>query len=116
MGITRAKRELYLTHARTRIAVRRRDWNLRSRFIDEIPLELTDVDEAALTGAGRGGDRGVAAPRRREPRGGDARRGGGSFALGDDVVHAQFGDGVVIGSSPAASWWCASPATAPSAS
>jgi DNA helicase-2/ATP-dependent DNA helicase PcrA len=95
VGITRAKRQLYLTHARTRALFGNRDWNLRSRFIDEIPAEFTDRDEEALAGpaaaATWGG--GAAAP---EPQGG----GGASFALGDDVVHAQFGEGVVVGLEP----------------
>jgi DNA helicase II / ATP-dependent DNA helicase PcrA len=99
VGITRAKRELYLTHARTRMLFGGRDWNLRSRFIDEIPVEFTDRDEEAPTGpaaaATWGG--GASAP---EPRGGDGGGGRASFSLGDDVVHAQFGDGVVVGIEP----------------
>jgi DNA helicase II / ATP-dependent DNA helicase PcrA len=95
VGITRAKRVLYLTHARTRALFGNRDWNLRSRFIDEIPVELTDRDEDAPVGpaaaATWGGGASVA-----EPGGG----GGAAFALGDDVVHAQFGDGVVTGIEP----------------
>jgi DNA helicase-2/ATP-dependent DNA helicase PcrA len=97
VGITRAKRELYLTHARTRMLFGGRDWNLRSRFIDEIPAEFTDRDEEAPTGpaaaATWGG--GASAP---EPGGGAGGR--ASFTLGDDVVHAQFGDGVVVGIEP----------------
>jgi ATP-dependent DNA helicase UvrD/PcrA len=97
VGITRAKRELYLTHARTRMLFGGRDWNLRSRFIDEIPVEFTDRDEEAPTGpaaaATWGG--GASAP---EPGGGGGGR--ASFTLGDDVVHAQFGDGVVVGIEP----------------
>ena len=97
VGITRAKRQLYLTHARTRLLFGNRDWNMRSRFVDEIPLEFTDRDEDAPTGpaaaATWGG--GAAAP---EPSGGGG--GGASFATGDDVVHAQFGDGVVVGVEP----------------
>ena len=91
VGITRAKRELYLTYARTRTLYGGRDWNLRSRFIDEIPAELTDRDEEEVSGIG-GATRwsGGPAPRRH-------RRRGRSFALGDDVVHAQFGEGVVTG-------------------
>jgi DNA helicase-2/ATP-dependent DNA helicase PcrA len=99
VGITRAKRQLYLTHARTRLLFGNRDWNMRSRFIDEIPTEFTDAEEEALTGpaaaATWGG--GASAP---EPRGAVPGGGGGSFSLGDDVVHAQFGDGVVTGVEP----------------
>jgi DNA helicase II / ATP-dependent DNA helicase PcrA len=99
VGITRAKRQLYLTHARTRLLFGARDWNMRSRFIDEIPVEFTDREEDALTGPAAastwGG--GASAP---EPRGATPGGGGGSFALGDDVVHAQFGEGVVVGVEP----------------
>ncbi len=70
VGITRAKRQLYLTHARTRALFGNRDWNLRSRFIDEIPAEFTDRDEEELTGpaaaATWSGGAG-AAPRSRSP-------------------------------------------------
>jgi DNA helicase II / ATP-dependent DNA helicase PcrA len=94
VGITRARRELYLTYARSRSLFGARDWNMRSRFVDEIPLELTDRDEEAPTGpdaaATWGG--GAAAP---EPAGD-----GASFALGEDVVHANFGDGVITGVEP----------------
>jgi DNA helicase II / ATP-dependent DNA helicase PcrA len=99
VGITRAKRQLYLTHARTRLLFGARDWNMRSRFIDEVPAEFTDIEEDALTGpaaaATWGG--GASAP---EPRAAAPGAGGGSFALGDDVVHAQFGEGVVVGVEP----------------
>jgi DNA helicase II / ATP-dependent DNA helicase PcrA len=97
VGITRAKRELYLTYARTRALFGNRDWNLRSRFIDEIPIELTDREdqgpmgrEGASTWSG-----GAAAAASPEPAGP-----GAIFALGDDVTHANFGEGVVVGVEP----------------
>ncbi len=46
VGLTRARRELYVTHARTRVMYGGRDFNLPSRFIAEIPAELTDADRA----------------------------------------------------------------------
>jgi ATP-dependent DNA helicase UvrD/PcrA len=99
VGITRAKRQLYLTHARTRLLFGARDWNMRSRFVDEIPAEFTDIEEDALTGpaaaATWGGGASAPGPHAAVPGGG-----GGSFALGDDVVHAQFGEGVVVGVEP----------------
>jgi DNA helicase II / ATP-dependent DNA helicase PcrA len=94
VGITRAQRELYLTHARSRSLFGGRDWNMPSRFLGEIPAEFTDRDEEAPTGpdaaATWGG--GAAAP---EPAGA-----GASFSLGEDVVHANFGEGVVTGVEP----------------
>ncbi|MBX5469135.1 MAG: UvrD-helicase domain-containing protein [Thermoleophilaceae bacterium] len=97
VGITRAKRELYLTFARTRALYGGRDWNLPSRFLDELPAELTDVQaqepRAAFTRWGAGGGPSTA-PARREPTP------GATFSLGDDVVHATFGEGVVVGVEP----------------
>ena len=45
VGMTRAKRQLYVTHARTRVMYGGRDFNLPSRFIAEIPADLTDAQE-----------------------------------------------------------------------
>jgi len=96
VGMTRAKRELYLTHARTRALFGNREWNIRSRFVEEIPIELTDRDAGEPTGpaAAARWDQGGAIQARPEPRA------GASFTLGDDVVHANFGDGVVTGMEP----------------
>ena len=47
VGMTRAMRELYLTHVRVRSLYGARDWNMPSRFIDEVPVELTDREEQA---------------------------------------------------------------------
>ena len=62
VGVTRAKRELYLTYARRRSVFGQATYGLRSRFLDEIPAELTDR---------RGGDatRAPAAERRCARRG-----------------------------------------------
>jgi DNA helicase-2/ATP-dependent DNA helicase PcrA len=87
VGLTRAKRELYMTHARTRLLYGGRDWNLPSRFLEEIPVELTDREEEEAA---------VAAP----SPGASTPQARASFALGEDVVHANFGEGVVIGVEP----------------
>jgi DNA helicase II / ATP-dependent DNA helicase PcrA len=94
VGTTRAMRELYLTYARTRALFGNRDWNLPSRFIEEIPVELTDRDPDAPTGpdAAAEWDRGAGATA--------APGAGARFGVGDDVVHANFGDGVVTGREP----------------
>jgi DNA helicase II / ATP-dependent DNA helicase PcrA len=95
VGITRAKRELYLTYARTRALFGNRDWNLRSRFIDEIPIELTDREEQGPVGREAAATWGATTAAPPEPTGP-----GAIFALGDDVTHAQFGEGVVVGVEP----------------
>jgi DNA helicase-2/ATP-dependent DNA helicase PcrA len=111
VGITRAMRGLYLTYARRRAVFGAQTYGLRSRFLDEIPAELTDREDepvlraggALLTGAaGRAGARaGNGAGGGREVW--NAARGDApavSFRLGEDVVHAAFGEGVVTGVEP----------------
>jgi DNA helicase-2/ATP-dependent DNA helicase PcrA len=112
VGMTRARRQLTLTHARTRALYGGREWNVPSRFLAEIPPELTDAEDGAATQAARwsGGPAvgsGWAAP---SAGGGGTSRPAGmtaepasagvSFAVGEDVVHAKFGDGVVTGVEP----------------
>jgi DNA helicase-2/ATP-dependent DNA helicase PcrA len=115
VGITRAMRELYLTFAESRTLFGSYNTNVKSRFLDELPEELCDVvvserrkswsswDRGRGRGSGGGGGgrfRGAAeysrapAPQRREPEPGKA------YSLGDDVEHAAFGEGVVIGLEP----------------
>jgi ATP-dependent DNA helicase UvrD/PcrA len=104
VGVTRAMRELHLTFACTRALHGAREWNVPSRFLAEIPAELTDgaVDD------GQGGLRGADTRWSRGPApGGNGAPGGSapageraSFSLGDDVVHASFGEGVVTGVDP----------------
>ena len=93
VGVTRARTELFLTHARTRALYGGRDWNVPSRFLGEVPPELTDAEEQtpARTLAGSwNAPRPGAAP---APEPGSKA----AFAVGDDVEHVRFGDGVVTG-------------------
>ena len=53
VGITRAMRDLYITYARRRNVFGAESFGLRSRFIDEIPRELTDQPDRNAVGAGR---------------------------------------------------------------
>jgi len=119
VGITRARRRLYLSHAWSRSLFGSTNYNPPSRFLDEIPKELTRLVEtrsASRSGAGRYGagtgsgpawgagraatrDRIVEsalAPRRDRPpvRTTGAERLG--IKTGDDVVHAKWGEGVVL--------------------
>jgi len=114
VGLTRARRELFLTHARTRAMYGGREWNVPSRFLGEIPAELTDAAEqtsaraaaASWSGAGSGwgGGGSTWSPNPWSGAGGgaaaDAPAPAASFALGDDVTHAKFGEGVVTGLEP----------------
>jgi DNA helicase-2/ATP-dependent DNA helicase PcrA len=90
VGITRARQRLYMTWARERSLFGRSERNLPSRFVDELPAELTERHSSAPgSAAGIGWDSGEDAAAPIDP--------GPMLELqtGDDVVHASFGDGVV---------------------
>src|SRR5437763_1725708 len=96
VGITRAERDLYLCYARTRSVFGARAYGLRSRFVDEVPAELTD-EEAQVAVAPAAGGR-LAATTTWAGARSDAPA--PEFRLGDDVTHAAFGEGVVTGLEP----------------
>ena len=101
VGMTRARRELTLTHARTRALYGGREWNVPSRFLAEIPAELTDAEEqvSAAVAATRWT---TGPPPTRTPAAmtREPASAGATFSIGEDVVHAKFGDGVVTGIEP----------------
>jgi DNA helicase-2/ATP-dependent DNA helicase PcrA len=109
VGVTRAMRQLYLTYARRRAVFGAQTFGLPSRFLDEIPQDLLEEPKemifrpGAIT-AGRSGT-GTSTI----PRAGTALASWGErrsspersrFRLGEDIVHAAFGDGVVTGVEP----------------
>ena len=93
VGVTRAMRDLYLTYARRRSVFGAQNYGLRSRFLDEIPRELTDGEDEPVLRAGA-----------QRPMSWSSTRAEGaaepSFRMGDDVVHPAFGEGVVTGIEP----------------
>jgi DNA helicase-2/ATP-dependent DNA helicase PcrA len=102
VGITRAQRHLYMTHARVRALYGAREWNVQSRFLAEIPDELVDrevQEPRSFRPSWDARERAAGVPDatrdRRQPQGS-----GATFSLGDDVVHASLGDGVVVGVEP----------------
>jgi DNA helicase-2/ATP-dependent DNA helicase PcrA len=101
VAITRAMRDLYLTYARRRNVFGAQSFGMRSRFIDEIPRELTDQPapgaRASAFAPGRVASWSNAAASSAES---DRRESAAVFGVGDDVVHAQFGEGVVTGVEP----------------
>ena len=108
VGITRAMRDLYITYARRRNVFGAQSFGMRSRFIDEIPRELTDQPDRNAVGVGRPAGTGrvaswataAAASADPGPGGGGGDSAGQVFRMGDDVVHAAFGEGVVQGVEP----------------
>jgi DNA helicase-2/ATP-dependent DNA helicase PcrA len=81
VGITRARRRLYITHAWNRSLFGATSYNPPSRFLAEIPAEL--VEE---TGGGEQAEL-AAAPDAGPPP---------DVGAGDTVLHDRYGEGVVI--------------------
>jgi DNA helicase-2/ATP-dependent DNA helicase PcrA len=98
VGITRAERDLYLTYARTRTVFGARSYGAPSRFVGEIPVALTDREHQPPRSVGGFRPRAMtwgppSAAARDEPV-------PAAYRLGDDVLHAAFGEGVVTGVEP----------------
>jgi DNA helicase II / ATP-dependent DNA helicase PcrA len=130
VAVTRAMRELYLTYARRRAVFGAPTYGISSRFLDEIPAELCEREDlpaprpggarvgvgvngfggagvGGFAGAGVGGFAGAGVGGFAGDAEGDGWSSGShgssssaSYRLGEDVVHAAFGDGVVTGVEP----------------
>ncbi len=113
VGITRARKRLYLLHAWSRSLFGGSNYNPASRFLSELPTELVRVIErergtwSGVAGgvSGAGGGRGMAGAGRAAGLPGTfpapAIRGRPERAIielieGDTVVHDRYGEGVVL--------------------
>ncbi len=103
VGITRARERLYLTNAWCRTLWGSTQYNPPSRFLSEIPEELTFVAEGGRPPAPGSGvsshRRDVVEAALRGRVAGPARTTGAedlALRVGDDVVHGKWGEGVVL--------------------
>ncbi len=87
VGMTRARRELYLSHAEVRRLYGREHYSSPSRFLGEIPAELLDEVRAHPALARPAWRASAPAPAEAPPPG---------MRLGSRVRHARFGEGVVL--------------------
>ncbi|RDW20224.1 DNA helicase PcrA [Oceanobacillus arenosus] len=102
VGITRAEKELYLTHAKMRTLFGRTNMNPVSRFINEIPKELIEgVEDTKQTMFGRGSAAGTQdrptplkrkAERMQQTTGAENK----SWSAGDKAEHKKWGVGTVV--------------------
>src|SRR5262245_35595523 len=87
VGMTRAQERLTLTHASSRSLWGARNYNLPSRFIDELPEEHVERERLRpASWSGYGAQREIA-PRTEFP----------DLSNGDSVRHGTLGEGVVTG-------------------
>ncbi len=98
VGITRARERLALSHARRRSIFGATGSGIPSRFLGEIPDRLVErhstVGPTTGWGLGAGGGSSFAGP------GAGGQEPTLELAVGDDVVHASFGEGVVTAVEP----------------
>jgi DNA helicase II / ATP-dependent DNA helicase PcrA len=95
VGMTRAMERLTLTHASARTLFGRREYNLPSRFLDELP---STVERERLRPTSWSGY--AASPRQLPPRPPREGREVPSLATGDSVRHGSLGEGVVTRIEP----------------
>jgi len=101
VGITRAEKELYLTHAKMRTLYGRTNMNPISRFINEIPQELIDgIEQARNSMFGRAFDRPTEKPAPVKRRAERMQKTTGAesegWAAGDKANHKKWGVGTVV--------------------
>ncbi|MBQ8943448.1 MAG: ATP-binding domain-containing protein, partial [Clostridia bacterium] len=110
VGITRAKKNLYLTRAKSRMMFGSTRFNPPSRFIEEIPENLLEIKDLTYKTPVRTAvssrygytekpvnfhPKHYETPKLTEPTGA-----GIVFNIGDSVVHKAFGEGVVLNVTP----------------
>ncbi len=120
VGITRAKEKLYITNARTRLLFGSTSRNSPSRFLKEIPEELTEQTGATSLTSGSGygrnewssfddNDGSMFTPSRRVNKTYSQQSSAvkpqkpvctDSYSIGDTVKHRVFGIGVVLSVQP----------------
>jgi DNA helicase-2/ATP-dependent DNA helicase PcrA len=87
VALTRARRRLYLTLAQSRMLHGQTRYNVRSRFLDELPVELLKQISAPKPVFST---KGPSSAWTAEPPAGGLR-------IGQNVVHPKFGAGVIVG-------------------
>jgi hypothetical protein len=87
VGLTRAQERLTITHASARSLWGARNYNLPSRFIDELPQDEIERDRLRPTSWSGSGSPRVAVRRETEIP---------DLSTGDTVRHATLGEGVVV--------------------
>ncbi len=105
VAVTRAKKQLYITRAKTRMLFGQTRFNQPSRFIKEIPEELLEFTGETLKTYSVGMNK---APAPQQPSRGFTSKPSVSalaknttvFNIGDTVIHKAYGEGIVLSAKP----------------
>ncbi len=97
VGMTRAKQELYLLHAQERLLYGQFQHNPPSRFLLDIPAEVQDAANAAVTSSAVNVGVGDWAPWDKAGALPEIAPEKSDLHPGDKIRHAKFGNGIVIG-------------------
>ncbi|MBF7097263.1 DNA helicase PcrA [Alkalibacter mobilis] len=108
VGITRAQDRLFMTHAKYRTVYGRLNYNMKSRFLDEIPVELLNIKESPKPVNKKKGrdenqnstfsmnnqlDRFIGGNLSQKPSKSQSKD---EIATGDKIIHKVWGEGTVI--------------------
>jgi len=101
VAITRARHRLYLCHAQTRMLHGQTRYNVASRFLEEIPEGLKKwltprFARPAPMAFGAAPKKEPTFARAREVGGFTGTMKAGGFHIGQNVIHAKFGPGVIL--------------------
>ena len=93
VAVTRARQRLYLTYAQSRMLHGQVRYGIPSRFVDEIPVELTKrLNSKPVAKPYAAGGQYTAKPMQVST----AQSGSYPFKIGQSVRHSKFGEGVVV--------------------
>ena len=104
VGITRAKRSLHITNAKSRVMFGKTTNNSPSRFLDEIPPQYAQIETPAVISSGFDGfseykQKNSSKHKFRDfasQKSAPAKPTTTTFNIGDNVHHKVFGDGMVL--------------------
>ncbi|NLB80983.1 MAG: UvrD-helicase domain-containing protein [Clostridiaceae bacterium] len=95
VGVTRAKEQLYITHAATRTLFGATKHNLLSRFVEEIPTELIDRPASHMTAQPKDISS-IYIPVYNQSKTAKPSKQMMSFSTGETVLHKKFGRGIIL--------------------
>jgi DNA helicase-2/ATP-dependent DNA helicase PcrA len=97
VAITRARRRLYCTYAQSRMLHGQTRYNIRSRFLLELPPLLLKPVSTPVSDAPNGGGSRYAASSGAGAIAGFEMAPASPWRIGQSVVHPKFGRGVIVG-------------------